>query len=305
MLISGKKILAAAHKSEYAIGHFNFINMEVLQAIAEAAEEERSPVFISTTEGAIKYAGTRYLYALAQAAAKEHPKVPIALHLDHGKDMAIIKSCIDSGWTSVMFDGSSLPFEENIAKTKEVVKLCRWNGINVEAELGVLSGVEDDVSSEVSKYTDPSQAETFVKQTGCHSLAVAIGTSHGAYKFKGKSALDITRLQEIRKRVNIPLVLHGASGVYPDIVALAKKYGAKLTGASGVSDDMIRQAVAAGIRKINCDTDLRLSFITGVRQTLQEKPGDVDLRPFLGNGRTLVKEMVQRKIRVFGSNNKF
>ncbi len=301
MLISGKKLLEKAYTEGYAVGQFNFLNLEVLQGIMEAAAEEKSPVIIATTEGAIKYARIPYLYHLAKAASETYPDVPITLHLDHGKDFAIIQACIKAGWTSIMFDGSSLPFEENMAKTKEVVKLCKRKGIGIEAELGVLAGVEDDVSAEHNKYTDVEQAVTFAKKTGCTSLAIAIGTSHGAYKFKGDSNIDIERLKEIKARVSIPLVLHGASGVYADLVTLAESYGANLKGASGVSDEMIRLATANGINKINCDTDLRISFMTGIRQTFKEHPEDFDVRSFCGNGKKMVREMVKRRMILFGS----
>lgn len=304
MLVSGKKLLDKAKLEGYAVGQFNFLNLEVLQGIVEAAAEMKSPVIIATTEGAIKYAGIPYLYHLAKAASETYPTVPITLHVDHGKDINIIKACIKAGWTSIMFDGSSLPFEENIKITKQVVSLCKRKGISVEAELGVLAGKEDDVSAETSKYTDVGQAVTFAKKTGCTSLAIAIGTSHGAYKFKGDSNIDIARLTEIKKRIDIPLVLHGASGVYADLVKLAESYGANLKGASGVSDEMIQQAVLHGINKVNCDTDLRISFMTGIRQTFKEHPEDFDIRSFCGNGKKLVREMVKRRITLFGSDGK-
>jgi len=304
MIVSGKKLLDKAKRENYAVGAFNFVNMEVLQAIMQAAQETRSPVIIATTEGAIKYAGLRFLYSLARAAAEEYPAIPIDLHMDHGKDLALIKSAINMGWTSVMYDGSSLSYEENVKNTKEIVKYCKWRGVSVEAELGVLAGVEDEVSAKENKYTDPGQAVDFVKRTGCHSLAIAIGTSHGAYKFKGEYKIDIDRLKVIKEKLNMPIVLHGASGVYTDIVKLAEKYGAKLDGAAGVSDEMISQAVRNGINKVNCDTDLRIAFMAGVRQSFKENPKEIDLRSYLGNGKKLVYEVVKRRMILFGSAGK-
>jgi fructose-bisphosphate aldolase class II len=304
MLVSAKKILEKAQKEHYAIGHFNYATMEVLQAIVAAAAETKSHVIISTTEGAIKYAGYDYLFNLAKAAEKEHPEVPFILHLDHGKELATVKECIRRGWTSVMYDGSSLSYDENVKNTKQVVSWAKWNGVTVEAELGVLAGVEDLVSAKISKYTDPLQAEDFVKQTKVNSLAIAIGTSHGAYKFKGESHIDIERLKTIRQKVTVPIVLHGASGVYKDIVKIATTYGAKLKGAEGVSDDNIKEAIQNGICKVNCDTDLRITYMAGIRKYLFEHPEDIDLRNFLGSGKAMTNEMVKRRIQVFGSGGK-
>jgi fructose-bisphosphate aldolase class II len=304
MLVSGKKSLEKAKKGSYAVGQFNFVTMEVLQAIVQAASELKSPVIIATTEGAIKYAGYDYLYNLAKAAEKEHPEVPMILHLDHGKELKTVHECIKRGWKSIMYDGSSLPFEENVKNTTQVVKWCQWKDISVEAELGVLAGVEDLVSAKTSKFTDPIQAVDFVKKTKVHSLAIAIGTSHGAYKFKGESHIDIERLKEIKSKVTVPIVLHGASGVYKDQVKIATKYGAKLKGAEGVSDDNIKDAIQNGISKVNCDTDLRISYMTGIRKYLVEHPDDFDLRNFLGSGKQMTYDLVKRRIQLFGSAGK-
>ncbi|MFH1072031.1 MAG: class II fructose-1,6-bisphosphate aldolase [Nanoarchaeota archaeon] len=304
MLVSGKKLLDKANRENYAVGAFNFLNMEVLQAIMQAAKETKSPVIIATSEGAIKYAGMSFLHSLAKAAAEEYRDIPIALHVDHGKDLGLIKAAVDKGWTSVMYDGSGLSYEENVKNTKEIVRYCRWRGVSVEAELGVLAGVEDDVSATENKYTDPAQAVDFVKKTGCYSLAIAIGTSHGAFKFKGESKIDIERLKLIKGKLKMPIVLHGASGVYKDMVAIATKYGAKLEGAAGVSDEMISQAVKNGINKVNCDTDLRIAFMAGIRQSFKENPKEIDLRSFLGNGKKLVYEIVKRRMVLFGSAGK-
>jgi fructose-bisphosphate aldolase class II len=305
MLTTNKKILEEAEKKHYAIGAFNINNLEFLQAIIAAAEKEISPVIIQTTEGAISYAGVDNLTYLVKTAAKK-AKVPVALHLDHGKEIETVKKCIKAGYTSVMVDASHLPFKENVALTKRVVKLARSRGISVEAELGRLQGVEDliSVTAKEAILTNPDDALKFVKQTKVDALAVAVGTSHGAYKFKAKAKLDIDRIREIKELVKIPLVLHGASGVPKDVLEKAKQYGAILVGAKGVPDVEIRAAIKAGINKINIDTDLRLVFTCTVREILTKKPQEFDPRKILGPARDSIEAIVRKKMRLFGSSSR-
>jgi fructose-bisphosphate aldolase class II len=305
VLVPGAEILDAARAGNYAVGAFNTSNLEITQAIFEAAHQARSPVLVATSQSAIKYAGYENLHSMADVLAKE-TGVPAALHLDHGTDMEVVKNCIESGWSSIMFDGSHEDFDKNIELTKSVVDLARPKGISVEAELGRLVGIEDqiEVAEGEGHLTDPAQAEEFVERTGCDSLAVAVGTSHGAYKFKGKAELAFDRLAEIAKRVDIPLVLHGASGVLPEIVEKAESYGAELPGASGVPDDSIKKAISLGIAKINIDTDLRLAFLAALREFLGENPAVFDPRKILGAGRVAMKEVVSKKIELFGSSLK-
>jgi len=305
VLVTNKELLDAAKEGGYAVGAFNINNMEFIQAITSAAEELKSPVIIAVSEGAIKYAGFKNLVAMVRVAAEEK-SVPMSLHLDHGKDMEIIEMCIEGGFTSVMIDGSALPFEENVRVTLEVVKKAKPKGISVEGELGRLAGIEDNVSveEEDALFTDPIEAEEFVKLTGVDSLAIAVGTSHGAYKFKGEPRLAYDRITEIASRVNVPLVLHGASGVNQEHVALANQYGAAIEGAKGVPDDAIREAVKRGICKVNIDTDMRIAFTAFIRKALGENPGVFDPRKILGAGRDAVKEVVKTKIKLFGSDGK-
>lgn len=303
MLVNTKKILEKARKGNYAVGHFNINNMETVQAIVTAAERLNSPVILAISEGAIKYAGIDYLYNLVLTASKS-VKVPIALHLDHGKDIDIIKKCIKLGFSSVMIDASHENFEINVKLTKKVVQLAHKKGVSVEAELGTIGGVEDNVSSKEIIYTNPCKAKEFVQRTGCDFLAVAIGTSHGAYKFKGKAKLQIDILKEIKKKVKVPLVLHGASSVPKNIVNLAERYGADLKGVKGVPDNQLKLAVNNGICKVNTDTDLRISFDAAVRKVLRNKPKDFDPRHILGPARDLIHRTVERKIKILGSDNK-
>lgn len=303
MLANTKKILDKAKKGGYAVGHFNINNMEIVQGIVAAAEKLNSPVILSTSEGAIKYAGIEYLYHIALTAAK-YSKVPIALHLDHGQDIEIIKQCINIGFSSVMIDASHEDFETNIKLTKKVVALAHKKGISVEAELGTIGGKEDLVSSKHIIYTDPKKAKEFVKRTNCDFLAVAIGTSHGAHKFKGEAKLRQDILRKIRKIVKVPLVLHGASEVPKNCVKMGEKYGADLSGVRGVPNHQIRLAVKNGIDKINTDTDLRIAFDAGVRRFIKEKPKDFDPRHILGSAKEMIQKVVEARIRTFGSVNK-
>jgi fructose-bisphosphate aldolase class II len=304
MLLTNKEILASAMAGKYAVGAFNIHNLESLQAVVAAAQEESSPLIVAVTPSAIKYAGLDYLAEAVKTAA-ENVALPMSLHLDHGKDIEIIAKCMDAGFTSVMIDGSHLDFEENIELTRKVVELAHPRGVSVEAELGRLAGVEEvSVEEKEAILTDPEAAREFVDRTEVDALAVAIGTSHGAYKFKGKPKLDFKRLIEIREKVDVPLVLHGASGVPAEIIEKATKYGAQLAGAKGMPDESIRQAIKLGIVKINIDTDLRLAFTATIREVLATAPAQFDPRKILGPAREAMKEVVKGKMRLFGSSNK-
>ena len=304
-LATNKELLTLARKGGYAVGAFNINNLEILQAIVSAGEAERSPAIIAVSEGAIQYAGMPYLISMVRTAAAQ-TSTPISLHLDHGKDLEVIRSCIDNGFTSVMIDGSEFEFEKNIEVTKKVVEMAKRKGVSVEAELGRLKGIEEKISvSEKEAFlTDPQAAEDFAKRTEVDTLAIAIGTSHGAYKFKGEVKLDFERLKEIARKVSIPLVLHGASGVPSAVLERAERFGAKLPGAKGVPDEAIQKAIALGISKINIDTDLRLSFVGALREILTTKPDEFDPRKILGPGREAIKQTVQSKMKLLGSSGK-
>lgn len=305
MLATNRELMSAARKGKYAVGAFNINNMEFLQAITGAAEELGSPAIIALSEGAIKYAGFKNIVAMVRLTA-EQKTVPISLHLDHGKDMELIARCIEGGFTSVMIDGSALPLEENIAVTAKVVHMARPKGVSVEGELGKLAGIEDNVSvaERDAMLTDPAQAEEFVKRTGVDALAIAVGTSHGAYKFKGEANLALDRISEIGSRVDALLVLHGASGVKQENVALANKFGAAIKGAKGVPDAAIVEAIGRGICKVNIDTDMRIAFTAYVRKALAEKPEEIDPRKILGPGRDAIVQVVSEKMKLFGSAGK-
>ena len=303
-LVGTGEMFKKALAGKYAIGAYNVNNMEILQGIAEAAEETRSPIILQVSAGARKYANQTYLIKLVEAALAT-TTVPIALHLDHGADFEICKACIDGGFSSVMIDGSRFPLEENIRVTKEVVEYAHKHGVSVEAELGKLAGVEDDVKvhAKDSTYTDPAEAVRFVKETGCDSLAVAIGTSHGAYKFSGEAKLDFERLAEIKNALaeagfpDYPLVLHGSSSVPAEFVAKCNKFGGQLPNAQGVPEDMLNYASKHGVAKINIDTDLRLAMTSTIREFFVEHPEKFDPREYMGPGRTAVKELVMHKMR--------
>jgi fructose-bisphosphate aldolase class II len=302
MLVTLKQILNKANKGNYAIGAFNINNMEIAQAIIRAALAQKAPVIMQTSEGAIAYAGLEYLKALAYQASKE--KVPVALHLDHGRDMELVKKCIKAGWTGIMYDGSHLPFDENVKNTKKVVQWAHAKGIGVEAELGTIGGAEEKIVARQIIYTDPDAAQEFVKKTKCDALAVAIGTSHGAYKFEGSPRLDLHLLKTIKERLQMPIVLHGASGVPAWLVTQAARYGAQLGKPEGVPDEQIATAVSYGVNKINTDTDLRLAFDAAVRKFLAEKPEDFDPRHILAPARDLIQQIVEHRIKLFGSDGK-
>lgn len=304
MLVTNKEILSTAEAEGYAVGAFNINNLETLLAVAEASVEERSPVIVAVTPSAIRYAGLKHLVGMAKAAA-ESASVPMSLHLDHGKDVETVSRCIDAGFTSVMIDGSHLNFEENISLTKRVVDLAHSRGVSVEAELGRLTGVEEStVEEKEAVLTDPNAAKEFVERTSADALAVAIGTSHGAYKFKAEPKLDFERLKAIRQKVKVPLVLHGASSVPPWIIRKATKYGAELGGAKGIPDEHIKKAISLGIAKINIDTDLRLAFTATIREVLANSPREFDPRKILGPAKEAMKEVVKGKMRLFGSSGK-
>lgn len=308
-LVSTKEMFQKAYEGGYAIGAFNVNNMEIIQAIVEAANELKSPVILQVSSGARKYANPTYLKKLVEAALIES-NIPIALHLDHGDDFEICKACIDSGFTSVMIDGSKHSFEDNIRLTKEVVDYAHARGVTVEGELGKLAGIEDavNVSDEDAQFTNPDEVEEFVRRTGVDSLAIAIGTSHGAFKFKPgqtpKLRFDI--LHEIEKRIpGFPIVLHGASSVSQDYVKIIMAHGGKLEDAIGIPEDMLREAAKSAVCKINIDSDLRLAMTAGIREVLDTKPDVFDPRTYLTLGRKYVKQVVAHKIKeVLGSDNK-
>ncbi|MFH1714881.1 MAG: class II fructose-1,6-bisphosphate aldolase [Elusimicrobiota bacterium] len=306
-LVSTKDMFQKAYKGGYAVGAFNVNDMEILQGIVEAAAEEKSPLILQVSSGARKYARHEYLIKLVEAAMMT-TDIPIVLHLDHGDSFEQCKSCIDGGFSSVMIDGSKFPFEENIRVTKQVVDYAHSKGVVVEAELGKLAGVEDDVkvSSKDAIYTDPDQAKEFVEKTGCDSLAIAIGTSHGAYKFKAEPKLDFERLEKIQKLLpDFPIVLHGASSVPAYLVEYCNKYGGKIPGAMGVPEDMLRRAAKMAVCKINIDTDLRLAMTGTIRKVFSESPEEFDPRKYLGPARDEIKKLVQHKIKdVLGCSGK-
>lgn len=306
-LVTTKEMFEKSIKEGFAIGAFNVNNMEIIQAIVDAAKEENSPVILQASSSAIKYARPIYLKKMVEAAVEE-TNIPIVLHLDHGPDFETCKACIDAGFTSVMIDGSKYDFEENVALTKQVVDYAHPRGVVVEAELGKLAGIEDDVNVAASDamYTDPMQAKEFVERTECDSLAIAIGTSHGAYKFKGEAKLRFDILAKVKELIpNTPIVLHGASTVIPELVEICNKYGADIPGAKGVPDEILHEASKSGVSKINVDTDLRLAMTAAIRKEFTENPSVFDPRKYLGPARDLIKETVQHKIRdVFGSSNK-
>ena len=304
MLVTNKDLLLPARQKAYAVGAFNINNLESLLAVAEAAVEEKSPVIVAVTPSAIKYAGLAYLAKIVKTAAELAP-VPMSLHLDHGENFETVSKCVEAGFTSVMIDGSFLKFEENVALTKRVVDFAHQKEVAVEAELGRLAGVEEStVEEKEAVLTDPNAAKEFVEKTGVDALAVAIGTSHGAYKFKAEPKLDFERLELIREKVNVPLVLHGASSVPAWIIEKAVKYGAELTGAKGIPEEHIKKAISSGIAKINIDTDLRLAFTATIREVLANSPKEFEPRKILGPAKEAMKEVVKGKMRLFRSSGK-
>ncbi|MCI9519135.1 MAG: class II fructose-1,6-bisphosphate aldolase [Clostridia bacterium] len=306
-LVTTKEMFAKAYAGGYAIGAFNVNNMEMIQGIVEAGKEEKSPLILQVSSGARKYANPRYLKKLVEAAV-EDSGLPIALHLDHGDTFELCKSAVDDGFTSVMIDASHHSFDENIKLTSQVVKYAHDHGVVVEAELGRLAGVEDDVnvSAENASYTDPDQVQEFVERTGVDSLAIAIGTSHGAFKFKGDAKLRFDILEEVAKRLpQFPIVLHGASSVIPEYVEIIQKNGGSMPGAKGVPEDMLRKAATMAVCKINIDSDLRLAFTAAIRKHMNENPSHFDPRQYLSPARELIKQAVKHKlVNVLGCNGK-
>ena len=309
-LVTTKEMFEKAYKGGYAIGAFNVNNMEIVQGITEACAEEKAPVILQVSKGARAYANHNYLVKLVEAAIACNPELPIALHLDHGPDFETCKSCIDGGFTSVMIDASSKPFAENIEITKRVVEYAHEHGVVVEAELGTLAGVEDDVkvSAEDSSYTHPEEVAEFVEKTGCDSLAIAIGTSHGAYKFKPgtKPQLRFDVLHECEKMIpGFPIVLHGSSSVPQEYVEMINKFGGAMPGAIGIPEEQLREAARSAVCKINIDSDLRLAMTGTIRQFFAEHPDKFDPREYLKPARANIKEMVRHKlVDVLGCNGK-
>ena len=296
--------MVPARKNGYAVGAFNVQNLESMQAVAEAAAEEKSPAILQITPSVIKYAGLPYISGLVKTAAQLSP-VPLTMHLDHGEDFDTASKCVEAGFTSVMIDGSFLKFDENVTLTKRVVDIAHPKGVSVEAELGKLAGVEErSVEEKEATLTDPKTAVEFVEKTGVDTLAVAIGTSHGAYKFKSESKLDIERLRTISQIISIPLVLHGASSVPQWLIEKATKYGASLGGAKGIPEEELKKAISLGIAKINIDTDLRLAFTATVREVLANSPKEFDPRKILGPAKEAMKEVAKSKMRLFGSSGR-
>ena len=294
-----------AFKENYAIGAFNVNSLDFLKVAFEAATETNSPIIIAATMTAAEYVGLEFLAEIVKAGARK-THVPVALHLDHGSSMDEVKRCISAGFNSVMIDGSHLPFEENIKVTREVVKYAHPRGITVEAELGKIGGVEDHISvaDKDASLTNPDQAADFVNRTGCNSLAIAVGTKHGAFKFSGEVVLAYDRISEIRRKVKVPLVLHGASAVIPAMLEKCNKYGAQISGAKGVTDSVTREAIKRGINKINIDTDLKLTFTSAVREVIATKPGEFDMRNILTPAWSEIKRVMKEKIHTLGSANK-
>ena len=310
-LVTTKEMFEKAFKGGYAIGAFNINNMEIIQGVVAAAKAQNSAVILQVSKSALKYAHPKYLKAMGDAAVEE-TGLDIALHLDHGPSFEVCKECIEHGFTSVMFDGSHLDYEENVAETKKVVEYAHAHGVVVEAELGKLAGVEDDVKVNAADatYTDPDQAVDFVSRTGVDSLAIAIGTSHGAYKFKGEAKLDFDRLAKITEKLeaagfhNFPIVLHGASSVDQRCVAMCNEFGGNIAGAQGIPAEMLRKASSMAVCKINMDTDLRLAMTAAIRKAFGEEPAAFDPRGYLGAARELIQELVEDKIKnVIGSTD--
>ena len=299
-LVTTKKMFEDAYKGGYAVGAFNVNNMEIIQGIVQAGEKLNAPLILQVSAGARKYANHVYLVKLVEAAS-ETSGLPIALHLDHGPDFETCKSCIDGGFTSVMIDGSHFPYEENVALTKKVVEYAHAHGVVVEGELGQLAGIEDDVnvSAEDASFTKPEQVQDFVERTGVDSLAIAIGTSHGAYKFKPgqKPQLRFDILEEVGRRLpNFPIVLHGASSVVPEFVETINKFGGALDDAIGIPEEMLRQSATMAVCKINIDSDLRLAMTAAIRQYMAENPTHFDPRQYLAPARAAIQGMVEHKI---------
>jgi fructose-bisphosphate aldolase class II len=305
-LVGTKKMFEMAYRNGYAIGAFNVNNMEITQGIVSAIAEEKAPLILQISRGARAYASMSYLRAIIDVAVKENPDIPICMHLDHGDSFETCKQCVDDGFTSVMVDASHAPFAENVKITKQVVEYAHDHGVVVEAELGQLGGIEEDVvgvsQDDIAKHlTDPDQVIEFVEKTGCDSLAVAIGTSHGAYKFKTEPKLAFDVLHGVAEKLpNYPLVMHGSSSVLKEFKDLINKYGGDMPDAMGVPEEAISEAVKLAVCKVNIDTDLRMALTAKIRQVFAEKPSEFDPRKYLGPGREAIREMVKRKLHVLG-----
>lgn len=310
MLVSTKELFQKAYQGGYAIGAFNVNNMEIIQGIMAACNKKNAPVILQISKGAREYANPIYLKKLIEAAIEEYPHIPVAMHLDHGPDFELCKAAVDGGYTSVMIDASHDPYEENVRRTKEVVDYAHSKGIVVEAELGQLVGEQFDSGEGgamgAGVYTNPEQAVEFVERTGCDSLAVAIGTSHGAYKFtKGEPMLDFERLEAIRNKLpNFPLVLHGASSVIPQLVEVCNSHGGSLPDAKGIPEEMISKAVKMGVCKVNIDTDLRLAMTATIREAFYKDPSNFDPRKYLAPARDAIQTMVEHKLDILGNVNR-
>ncbi len=302
-LVSGKKLFTIAHEYGFCIGAFNFNNLEFLKAILETAEEMEAPVFVQTTESAIRYAGMGFLTGMVKEVSEKF-RIPFALHLDHGKEIETVLKAIRYGYTSIMIDYSDKSFEENVEITRYVVSLCAPLDISVEGELGILAGMEDEIKAEKSQFTDPEQALKYINLTGIDALAPAVGTAHGVFKYKRESFIDINLLMEIKKITNMPLVLHGASSVYEEYIRKINTFGGEIKGAKGVSEDLIREAIEAGINKINTDTDLRLAFIAEMRKLIIEEKAVIDPRKLLKPALEEVKNVIRKRILLYGSEGK-
>jgi fructose-bisphosphate aldolase class II len=307
-LVTTKKMFEMAYKNGYAIGAFNVNNMEITQGIVEAVVEENAPLILQISKGAREYAKMSYLKAIIEVAVKENPQIPICMHLDHGDTFEICKQCVDDGFTSVMIDASHNSFEDNIKLTKQVVEYAHAHGVVVEAELGQLGGIEEHVKGVddvMAHLTDPDQVVEFVGKTGCDSLAIAIGTSHGAYKFKTAPKLAFDVVEKVQKKLpGFPLVMHGSSSVLPEFKDLINKYGGKMPEAMGVPEEAITQASKMAVCKVNIDTDLRMALTAKIRQVFAEKPGEFDPRKYLAPGREAIRLMVKHKLRVLGCAGK-
>ena len=305
-LISAKVILDDANKNGYAVGAFNANNMEFLQAIFAAADSEKSPIIIAASEGAMKYAGAEMLYSMVKTLSDAHPRIPAALHLDHGSNIKAVMTAVKAGFTSVMIDASHFPYEENLKMTKQIVGICHPVGISVEAELGRLQGIEDNVSvaERDAVLVNPAEAHDFVESSGIDFLAPAIGTSHGAFKFKGEAKLDFERLKKVKELTGIPLVLHGASSVPEAASKKFEEFGGDLKGAKGVPFDVLKEAVKFGINKVNTDTDLRIAFLAKVRESVATDKSQIDPRKIFGPARDYVIEVIRERMKVLGSSGR-
>jgi fructose-bisphosphate aldolase class II len=305
-LISAKEILEDANRKGYAVGAFNANNMEFLQAIFTAADSQKSPIIVAASEGAMKYAGAKMLHSMVKTLSDEYPSIPVALHLDHGSNIKAVMTAVKAGFTSVMIDASHFPYEENLKLTKQIVGICHPVGISVEAELGRLQGVEDNVSvaERDAVLVNPDEARDFVEASGIDFLAPAIGTSHGAFKFKGEAKLDFERLKKVKELTGIPLVLHGASSVPETASKKFEEFGGDLKGAKGVPFDVLKEAVKFGINKVNTDTDLRIAFLAKVRESMVNDKSQIDPRKIFGPARDYVVEVITERMKVLGSSGR-